>query len=260
VNRPTSDGPVIDILMYHSISDRGGPTCIPQHVFAMQMRLIAELGVPAVTLDDFAAARSGHGALPRRSVIITFDDGFQDFADVAWPVLSHHGFRPIVYLPTGFVGRAEGWKGIAEPPRTLMGWDAIRGLAADGVVFGSHTISHPDLMMLRPETLDNELVLSRDEIAARLGRPVSHFAPPYGRAGPSVRTRIKQHYATSVGTLLGQAVPGDDPMNLPRIEMFYFTEEARWRAHLEGRGNTYLARRRALRTVRGAVLRPWTGI
>ncbi len=257
---PTSERPVIDILMYHSISDRGGPTAVAPDVFAMQMRAIRNCGVPVVTMDDLAAARSGRRQLPPRSVIITFDDGFQDFADTAWPVLSRSNYQPIIYLPTGFVGRSEGWKGIADPPRTLMGWETIAELAGEGVMFGSHTISHPDLASLPEDVLDDELTLSKNEIASRLGCEVRHFAPPYGRSNGAVRARIARHYETSVGTVLGQAQLSDDMIDLPRIEMFYFTDEARWNRHLAGDGRLYLAGRRALRAVRGKIMLPWTRI
>ena len=86
----------------------------------MQMRVLSESKVPVLTLDEWVSRRDG-GQLPARSVVITFDDGFQDFADTAWPILRTYGFRPIIYLPTDYVGRTEGWRGIASPPRALMG-------------------------------------------------------------------------------------------------------------------------------------------
>lgn len=249
-------GPVTDILMYHSISGQGGATAIAPEVFAAQMRAIAEAGVPVITLDDYC----GGGALPGRSVIITFDDGFQDFADVAWPVMRELGFRPIVYLPTNYIGGHEGWRGVATPARKLMDWGTIRALQAEGVIFGSHTESHPDLDALAPDAVEAELTRSRDRIAAELGTPPRHFAPPYGIANPGVRARIAQHYGTSVGTRLGSASAAEDRHDLPRLEMFYFADPARWRAHLAGRGGAYLALRRVLRAVRGSVLKPWGGI
>lgn len=249
-------GPVTDILMYHSISGQGGATAIAPAVFAAQMRAIAEARVPVITLDDLGHA----GVLPARSVIITFDDGFQDFADVAWPVMKGLGFRPIVYLPTNYIGGREGWHGIASPPRKLMDWDTIRRLQGEGVIFGSHTESHPDLDALAPDAVEAELTRSRDRIGAELGTVPRHFAPPYGIANPGVRTRVAQHYVTSVGTRLGSASAADDPHDLPRLEMFYFTDIKRWRAHLAGRGAAYLALRRTLRAVRGSVMKPWRGL
>ena len=250
----------VDILMYHSVSDAGGATSIPPRVFAAQMQAIADAGVAVVTMDEYLAAADGRGALPERAVVITFDDGFADFGATAWPIMARHGFRPIVYLPTGFVGRAEGWRGIGSPPRALMGWDRIRALAGDGVLFGSHTVSHPDLNGLDPTARHAELVQARRVIEDHLSRPVPHFAPPYGLANRAVQDDIAQQYRTSVGTRLGQAGSEASLTDLPRVEMFYFTDTARWRAHLEGRGAAYFARRRLLRTVRGALMNPWWGI
>ncbi|MCB2135154.1 MAG: polysaccharide deacetylase family protein [Rhodobacteraceae bacterium] len=254
------DSPVVDILMYHSISDRGGATAIRPAVFAAQMDAIAQAGLPVISLDRLLAAKRGDETLPPRSIILTFDDGFQDFADVAWPEMQRHGFRPIVYLPVAFIGKAEGWKGIAQPARPLIGWDTIRSLASEGVVFGSHTVNHANLDALGSEGLDRELDASRSEIEDRLGRPVRHFAPPYGLAGHRVRSRIARTYSSSVGTRLGRAGMTSDPFDLPRLEMFYFSDPARWRAHLSGDGGIYLARRKAMRAVKNALVKPWRGL
>ncbi|MEZ5778808.1 MAG: polysaccharide deacetylase family protein [Paracoccaceae bacterium] len=251
--------PIVDILMYHSISNRGGPTAIPQSVFAEQMAALAWAEVPVISLDDYLAAREGEATLQPHSVIITFDDGFQDFADAAWPVMAKHGFRPMVYLPTAYVGRAEGWRGIADPPRALMGWATIRSLAREGVEFGSHTVNHPELDALRDAPLEAELVRSRAEIEERIDRAVRHFAPPYGIARPDVRARIAETYHSSAGTRLARARLSGDPFDLPRIEMHYFSDLRRWRAHLAGRGAAYLAARQALRAARGMLVKPWRG-
>ena len=247
------------ILMYHSVSANGGATAIAPATFAMQMRVLAESGVAVLSLDDWVAARAG-GTLPARSAVITFDDGFQDFIEAAWPVMRRHGFHPIVYLPTGYVGKVEGWRGIGQPPRRLMGWDTIRALAAEGVLFGSHTVSHADLNSLPPEECLRELTLAQVAIEDRLGRPIRHFAPPYGLASAVVQAHIGRCYRTSVGTRLGLAGPRDNLFDLPRIEMFYFTDEARWRAHLAGQGRSYLLRRQMMRAVKARLMTPWAGL
>ncbi len=245
--------PVIDILMYHSIAVATGPTSIAPEVFRAQMAAIAEAGVPVITLDDLLAARKGR-ALPPYSVILTFDDGYQDFAEAAWPVMQPLGFRPMVYLPTAHIGRMDGWTVDPKAQRPIMGWPLIRSLAEQGVQFGSHSVSHRDLDSLDPEVLEAELIRSRSEIEKRLGRPVPHFAPPYGVANAATRRAIAAHYKTSVGTILNRAGVDDDLFNLPRLEMFYFTDLARWRRQLAGRGTGYLLARKTLRRV-GLALR-----
>lgn len=248
---------VVDILMYHSISDSGGPTSILPAVFADQMAAIAEARVPVIRLDDLLAARKGGRALPPHSVVLTFDDGFRDFAEAAFPVLSHHGFAAMVYLPTAHIGRHEAWRGANEPARALMSWATVRDLAAEGVDFGSHTVSHPDLCS-QPETaVLAELIRSRSMLEDKLGRRIDHFAPPYGRSNAAVRTAIAHHYRSSVGTRLGRMRRGSDLHDLPRLEMFYFTDPAHWRRHLHNQGEPYLALRRSLRGLRSLVSKPW---
>lgn len=249
--------PFLDILMYHSISDGAGPTSIPFETFKAQMQAIADAGVPVVTMDEYLAARHGDQELPPYSIIITFDDGLRDFAQNAWPVLSRHGFRPIVYVPTDNLGREEAWIGAGDPPRQLMSWHEVKRLSEDGVLFGSHTVSHANLNELAEPALEMELTVSFQELEDQLGKPPKHFAAPYGLANKTVRTAIAKHYETAVGTTLGSAVLSSDVMDLPRLEMHYFKDLKRWKMHLDGRGAGYLRARKFARSVRKTVLNPW---
>lgn len=249
--------PYLDILMYHSIAEGEGPTSISPAVFKAQMRAISEAGVPVVSMDEYLAARRGEQELPPYSVIITFDDGFRDFIQSAWPVLKKYDFRPIVYLPTDNLGREEDWVGCTKPPRQLMSWHEVKRLAAEGVLFGSHTVSHANLNELREDALDLELSISCDEMEDQLGERPLHFAPPYGLANSKVREAIERHYETAVGTTLGSTVLGSDVLDLPRLEMHYFNDIKRWKAHLAGRGAGYLRARKFARKVRRTVLEPW---
>ena len=253
-------GSAADILMYHSISTASGPTSISPAVFEAQMAELAASGAPVVSLDDLANARTGGTDLPPRAVILTFDDGFQDFADAAWPIIQARNWPVTVFLPTGHVGRCEGWRGIAEPARKLMNWDTIIRLANTGVDFGAHSVSHPDLTAMSPEVRRAELIRSKEEITQRLGKAPAHFAPPYGLSDQELRNLISEHFQTSCGTRLGRSDERSDLFDLPRLEMFYFTDIARWRAHLSGRGGPYLALRKTLRGAKGTIMKPWVSV
>src|SRR5438105_1713518 len=104
----------IDILMYHSLTEGTGPTCIAPAIFREHMAALAENGYHTVALATCAAWMRGEVALPERAVVLTFDDGFDDFARVALPELQTRGWTATVFLPTGKVGGTDDWEG--HPP------------------------------------------------------------------------------------------------------------------------------------------------
>lgn len=242
---------VLDILMYHSISDRGGPTSIGPDIFAAQMEALSASSCDVISMDDVV-----NGELEGHKVVITFDDAFEDFATNALPVLDRFSFPATVYVPTNRVGADEDWTGAMTPPRPLMSWETLRSLPADLVTLANHTLSHPDLTTLPPEDAQREIVVAKETLETQLNRPIRHFAAPYGKVSESVKTIIAQHHDTAVGTRLDSATGRPDIHDLPRLEMFYFQSQTAWTAHLNGRGGPYLAARRGLRALRNMISHP----
>lgn len=240
----------VAILTFHSISNEPGPTSIRPEIFRAQMDAIADAGVDVVGLDRVEQWHAGEADLSRRTVAITFDDAFKDFAEAAFPVLEKHKFPATVFVPASCVGTAECWSGANDNARALMDWGDIRALAEKGVSFGSHTMSHCDLTTIDSERLEVELKESRKAIEKALGRPAPHFAPPYGRSNEAVLDAIAQHYSLSVGVKFGEAQRSSPVHDLPRIEMFYYRDAGRWRDFLAGRGIAYFHARKTARAVR----------
>jgi glycosyltransferase involved in cell wall biosynthesis/peptidoglycan/xylan/chitin deacetylase (PgdA/CDA1 family) len=98
------------VLTYHRIGARHdgppGMMSATPAAFERQMRWLAQTG-RVVSLDDVIRARDGETALPRHSVLVTFDDAYADFAAHAWPVLRRHGLPVTLFVPTGFPDRPE---------------------------------------------------------------------------------------------------------------------------------------------------------
>jgi peptidoglycan/xylan/chitin deacetylase (PgdA/CDA1 family) len=243
------------ILTYHSISDEPGPTSIPPAVFAAQMEAVAASGVVVVGLDAIERWLGGNERFPRRTIAITFDDAFEDFARAAFPILKKHELRATVFAPTARLGGVEDWSGANASPRRLMDWTTVRALAADGIEFGSHARTHPDLTTLDAAALEDELSGSRRDLEDRIGMAVRHFAPPYGRSNAAVREAIGRHYLLSAGVRLAEARKSSPSFDLPRIEMHYYRNIGLWRDFLEGRGGVYLQARRAARNFRATASR-----
>src|SRR5262252_8585646 len=220
----TTPVPVVDILMYHSISDGVGPTCIAPVVFRHQMATLAACGYHPVSLTACAAWVRGEGTLPARAVVLTFDDGFDDFATVAFPVLQARGWTATVFLPAGKMAGTNDWAGYPRGAarRPLMTWKTVAKLARWGIDVGAHGISHTDLTRLLPQAACEEIRQAQCLIEAQAGYRVTAFAPPYGTTSLAVRTAISQYYRTAVGTTMGHVVPTSDVYDLPRLEMWYF--------------------------------------
>ena len=119
----------VSVLTFHSISTDPGPTSIAPETFRMQMDVLAECGVTALTCEEFLDWHRGGAAGAGRRVLITFDDGFADFASAAHPVLRDRGFAAMVFVPTGKLDYREDWPGAHSPPRRLLAWSTVRELA-----------------------------------------------------------------------------------------------------------------------------------
>jgi peptidoglycan/xylan/chitin deacetylase (PgdA/CDA1 family) len=244
----------IAILAYHAIDDDESVLSVSPSAFSEHMRILRDLPVRVVALADVIRP-PGHDRDEDDLVAITFDDGFQSVQRHAFPVLQRHGFPATVFLVTDYCGRSNAWPG--QPgwvrPAPLLGWPAIREMAAGGVAFGSHTRTHPDLTLMRPTDAHEELAVSKKVIEDETGRSVETLAYPYGTHDRRVRELARRHYSLACSADLGYVDPGDDALALPRLDMYYVRRPAMLKALLSQRLETYIAMRRWLRRVRRAL-------
>ena len=274
---------ILPILMYHSISDDSEPgvpayyrLCTRPARFAEHMRWLARLGYRGVTLTEGLAWLRGAGVDSTPSaqgaagqpVAITFDDGFQDFYTTAWPVLREHGFFATVYLATAFVGekrRSFEPAGSSAVPgttgRPCLTWSEVAELAAAGIEFGGHTVTHPELPRLKASDREAEIRSCREELEQRLGRRVRSFAHPYafpqedaGYVAWFSEALQAAGYESGVTTRVGRAAFGDDPWTLPRLPVNDADDPSLFAAKLRGAydwfGKVQALVRRARRTRR----------
>jgi peptidoglycan/xylan/chitin deacetylase (PgdA/CDA1 family) len=186
------------------------------------MRWLAAFGYQAIDMDAVVRARLGQGLLPKRPVLITFDDGFQGCADYAVPVLRAHEFTAVFYLVTGLMGGTSRWL-LPELglELSLMSWETARALAAEGFQCGAHTVTHPRLASLDPARCRAELVDARRRLEDELGRPALHLAYPFGSYDPGVQgIAAEAGYVTACSTRAGLSGADDDLLALHRITIY----------------------------------------
>jgi peptidoglycan/xylan/chitin deacetylase (PgdA/CDA1 family) len=236
--------PGIPILMYHSISDDPEPGVSPYYRlttsparFREQMEWLREYGYAVIDLNE-AIKRLNTGSLDStRHVVLTFDDGFRDFEEHAWPILAERKFAATVFLPTAFIGSS---------PKSMNGrdcltWPEIRALHRLGVSFGSHTVNHPVLHHLPQHEIRRELRDSRLRIERELQSSIGTFAYPFAfpQEDQDFMTRFRQEllaqgYGGAVTTAIGRMQTGSDPLLLKRLPISQADDEPSFVSKLLG--------------------------
>jgi peptidoglycan/xylan/chitin deacetylase (PgdA/CDA1 family) len=215
--------PGVPILMYHQVAPLApaafGKYSVTPRAFAAQMRWLAMAGYTPVDLDALLSHRGSGAPLPRRPIVITFDDGFQECADHAAPILQSFGFTATFYLVAGLMGQPSRWllgeRGVEFP---LMDWNTARKLYSAGFTCGAHTVTHPRLAQLPAAACREELRRSREMIEERLGCEVAHLAYPFGSYDERVREiAAETGYRSACSVQIGISASDDDPLALHRV-------------------------------------------
>lgn len=203
------------VLAYHLI---GGGTDSPVDVsvqqFEQQLDWLAERFEFASLRDALSRDRAAE-PLRKPRVVLTFDDAYANFAQVAWPMLSARGIAPVLYVPVGFV------RGSSPPPLRGASLPAcsfaeLRELAALGVEIGSHGVNHVNLRHVSDKTLADELKQSREVLEQELGQPVPSFCYPQAKLDARVERATRLHYdnAAAAG---GRRNLGRNAFRIPRF-------------------------------------------
>lgn len=214
----------VPVLMYHRVAEDGPPELARYRVsraqFLEQMRWLRRQGYHTISSADLAwHFESGH-RFGGRPVLITFDDGTQDFHDAAWPILRDCDFTAEVFVVTDFIGLFAEWDRIWGAPAELMTREHILALRQTGAHFGSHLASHTPVDRLTSRQLAVELARSRAVLETSLGQPVQSFAAPFGVVDERLFWLADFcGYRTGFTTEDGVAKLGGDPLRLPRIEI-----------------------------------------
>jgi peptidoglycan/xylan/chitin deacetylase (PgdA/CDA1 family)/GT2 family glycosyltransferase len=195
----------VPTLLYHHVGPHRsnvfpGLTISPE-CFARQVKWLADHGYVGIRPADWLAWCHEGKPLPRKPVLLTFDDAYADLAEHAFPVLRHYGFQAAVYVVTGQVGRTNSWderQGWQSLP--LMAADDIRRWASQGVEFGAHGRTHTDLRTLTPTQLEEEIRGSEKDLAEMLDSRVLSFAYPYGAYSEAAREAVRSVFQLAFTT------------------------------------------------------------
>jgi peptidoglycan/xylan/chitin deacetylase (PgdA/CDA1 family) len=178
-------------------------------LFAEQMALLHLEGAHPVTLATLMNALAGKQALPAHPVVLTFDDGYADFATAVEPVMARYGFVATDFVVSGFVNR----------PRYMTAAQ-LQQMVANGMVIGSHTVHHVDLARMPLAAAGAEIDSSKAALEKLLGQPVLDFAYPYGGVDAAIQQLVQQAgYRDAVSTIPGDVQSLNGRFAFRRVEI-----------------------------------------
>jgi peptidoglycan/xylan/chitin deacetylase (PgdA/CDA1 family) len=199
--------PGVVILLYHRVgAETWSDVDVGARVFARQMDYLKRHCL-VVSLDDIAgfASRRAVRQANRDVVAITFDDGYRDTYELAYPILRRYGLPATVYLasmyieaqqPFDFGGFRRAMDG--ERPRPMT-WEMAAEMMRSGLItIGGHTLTHADLSQLDAARARHELDEGDRLIERRLGVSPRHFAYPWGRWCAETQAVVTARYDTVV--------------------------------------------------------------
>jgi peptidoglycan/xylan/chitin deacetylase (PgdA/CDA1 family) len=240
----------VPVLMYHEVSEPEKATwanlAVSPTALREQLAYLRDAGYTTLTAGAFASILATSGQVPPRSVILTFDDGFEDFYRQAVPMIVENGFAATVFVTTGWVQDA-GSESTATRPGRMLSWSQLGEAVSAGMEVGAHSCRHLQLDQILPALLRDELYTSKSRLEDNLGIPVPGLAYPYGYSNPKVREE-----ARAVGYDYGYAVrnttaaPGGDLFRLPRLTIHRSTDLSEFRRLVDGQLAMTMVRDRGL--------------
>lgn len=212
----------VPILMYHYVSEPPRDAdkyrrdlSVPPQKFEQQMAYLADNGFEAVDLYDLSLAITSKRELPEKPVVISFDDGYLDNYENAFPIMQDYGMKGTFFVITEFID--EGREG-------YMTWDMVKEMSEAGMRIESHSKTHPDLSTADRDHVIYEALGSMETIEAHIGYTPRYFCYPSGRYNEETMAILEElGYWGAVTTADGPWHGFDDRFEWSRSRMRYTT-------------------------------------
>ncbi|MFH1037256.1 MAG: polysaccharide deacetylase family protein [PVC group bacterium] len=180
----------VRILMYHRVADcPGDRLSVSPGEFARQMDFLLGEGYRVETLSGALAGRDEGKTV----LVLTFDDGYLDFYDTAFPVLKQRRLPALVFVVPGFIDGPVALERYRTGPKQSrpLSWEMLDEMRGYGIAVGSHSLSHRELTGLPAPEAEREIAGSASRIGERLGVRPEWFSYPRGKHTPDLAARVR---------------------------------------------------------------------
>lgn len=197
----------VPVLYYHhtepqamAVARKQTSLNVDSGMFDQQMAYLVARGYTTITADQLVEALHNHISLPPKSVVLTFDDGYEDIYDYAFPIFQRYHLIANLAIPTGLMG-------VHADTNDYFSWDKLKTMVASGLVFANnHTWSHAALGLGTVDKNQFEITTAEQQLTSFLGKPVITLVYPYGSYKPWVFSMLQKAgilgaFTTYPGTL-----------------------------------------------------------
>ena len=202
----------IPVLNYHQINNSAhNALTVNTEQFEAQMKYLTEKGYHTISPSELADAMENAAALPENPVLITFDDGYLDNYNNAFPILKKYNMKATIFLISDYVSVYPNY----------VTWDKAIEMQENQIDFESHTLNHVELTKVSPEECLYQLTNSKRAIEWHLQKNVSFIAYPCGSYNDEVQKLVRQAgYRGAFTVHYGMIHPGDNMYALDRVPIF----------------------------------------
>lgn len=183
----------VPVLCYHRFSTKksSDKITVSAETFERQMSYLKNNGYTVLTLQQFYDFVDYRRRPPKKSVLLTIDDGLKTARTIAFPILKKFGFPAVIFINTDNIQDT--------PNKNTLTWEELRELKDSGLIgIESHTVTHDDLTKISDEQLRTELEESKRQIKTMLGLTSTAVAYPYGLFNRKTVDMLK-HYGYKAG-------------------------------------------------------------
>lgn len=220
----------IPVLMYHHILPKDGFICSSVENFTKQMKFLGDNGFYTLSSEEFYMYKKGSFKAPKKSVFITFDDGWRDNIIYAYPILKKLGLKATIFLVTDWIDKASEKKEKfnplyhsdckksipINPNSVIMNWDDIHK-SQDVFDFHSHTASHRDFYF-KERSWQEDLYNSKKSIKKQLGYEDKHLCWPRGNFDNKlVKQALEVGYEILYTIKRGTNLPDNNLLHVNRL-------------------------------------------
>ncbi len=202
---------VVPVLMYHHVENTSIKelnTVTPKD-FERQMKFLKKYDYNVISVQEYIQAKREGIKLSRKTVVITFDDGFQDNYINAFPILKKLEFPAMIFVITDMIGR-----------QNFLSWPQIYEMEKSGVMIGSHTRRHAYLPNVPEGLVQEEVQGSKEILEKKLGHKIDFIAYPSGGFSLGVKRIVREAgYLAGFTTNRGQDKQNNDLYEIKRIRM-----------------------------------------